>query len=146
MLIVHPQEGKRVLVGGLVLTIKIPSSASDGRYSLVEWDVKPVSRTPIITLKKSESTIYVTEGRFEFQHADRSSILEPGAAAHVPQNTRFALKNPRKARSTFLCLVSPGGFDEYADELSRILLKKDPGIAEQLRELSDRYDIQLMTT
>jgi len=143
MFIVRPQESERIVVGGLVLTIRMPSSASNGRYALIEWEVKAAARTPMITFKKGESTIYVTEGRFELQYANRTCVLEPGAAVLVPRKTTFALKNARNEPGTFLSLVSPGGFDEYARELSQLVRHRDPGIAEQLHELNARYGIEL---
>ena len=81
---------------------------------------------------------YVLEGSVEFMFDDETVDATPGTTLNVPPNVWHAVRSSRGAR--LLTIFSPGGFDQYLEELV-VLTEGQYGDAAFMRELSEKYDI-----
>jgi len=68
---------------------------------------------------------YVLDGRMDVHVADQSRGVAPGDFVYIPRRTRHAFEITSSS-AKFLCLVVPGGFEDYFLELGELTNRRFP--------------------
>lgn len=68
---------------------------------------------------------YVLDGRMDVHVADQSRCAAPGDFVYIPRATRHAFEITSTS-AKFLCMVVPGGFEDYFLELGELTDRRFP--------------------
>lgn len=138
-------EGPTVRLRGATVTRKADSAATAGAWSLLEYEAPPHFEGPpphwhaLVT-----EAFYVLAGTLTFVIEERTITAGPGAFVLVPTGIVHTFLNATAEPVRFLTFCSPGGFEQYFDDLAALVASaptwppQDPGALEALWE---RHDI-----
>ena len=77
-------------------------------------------------IHENEDEIYhILEGEYEIQCGDETYKATTGAVAVLPRRIPHASRNVSNQVSRALLLCSPGGFDDFMEELSQTQTPED---------------------
>ncbi len=136
--IILPGQGKSYDWSKDHVFVKSTLDLSDGRLTLVEDHLKPGFTLARHHHKKMIEIFYVLEGSVAFAFDDEKVLATTGTVLNVPPEVWHEVRSPEGAR--LLTIFSPGGFDQYLEELVA-LPESRYAEAAFMRELSERYDI-----
>jgi quercetin dioxygenase-like cupin family protein len=136
--IILPGQGKSYDWSKDHVHVKSSFDLSDGRLTLVEDRLKPGFFLARHHHKRMIEIFYVLDGTVEFTFDDETVRAAPGTVLNVPPDVWHEVKSEEGAR--LLTIFSPGGFDQYLDELV-VLTEGQYGDAAFMRDLAERYDI-----
>ncbi len=113
-----PGEGKSITVAGEVITLKATSEDTNGAWTLMEFNVPPHFAGPPLHWHKEETEgFYILSGTVTLQIEERVVKAPTGSFALVPPGVVHTFSNQEDVASTFLSLLSPGGFENFIEEL-----------------------------
>jgi mannose-6-phosphate isomerase-like protein (cupin superfamily) len=142
--IVGPRDGKAGSLGSIRVRFMIDAEETHaGGFSLVEHPMPPRALgAPLHRHSREDEYSYVLEGRMGALLGDEVVYAEAGDLVHKPRNQWHTFWNAGDEPCRILEIISPGGFEDYFDELV------DAGAAgppqpEWLAALADRYDLEL---
>ncbi|MEG3049046.1 MAG: cupin domain-containing protein [Thermomonas sp.] len=124
------------------LRVLVPSSATDGRFSVVELTEQPPYRTPAHVHPEMDESFYVLEGTLALDIDGRSHRLPAGSFVHIPRGTVHAQGSADERPVTLLATFSPGAFDRFfidRVELAKSVQRSDAGFQDRLVEIVRRY-------
>jgi quercetin dioxygenase-like cupin family protein len=136
--IVEPGQGKSYDWSKDHVFVKATLDLTEGRLTLVEDQLKPGFTLARHHHKKMTEIFYVLEGEVEFTFDDEVVLAKTGATVSVPRDVAHAVRSPGGAK--LLTIFSPGGFDQYLEELV-VLTEAQYADGGFMRALSERYDI-----
>ncbi len=136
--IVLPGQGKSYDWSKDHVHVKSRLELSDGRITLVEDRLKPGFFLARHHHKKMIEVFYVLEGTVVFAFDDEKVAATAGTTLNVPPGVWHEVTSPEGAK--LLTIFSPGGFDNYLEELVA-LTEAQYADAAFMRTLSERYDI-----
>ena len=124
------------------LRVLVPSSATEGRFSVVELTEHPPYRAPAHVHPEMDESFYVLEGTLALELEGRSHRLPAGSFVHIPRGTVHAQGSTDDRPVRLLTTLSPGAFEQFF--LDRVALAKsvqrsDPGFQARLLEIVRRY-------
>ena len=124
------------------LRVLVPSSATKGRFSVVELTEHPPYRTPAQVHPEMDESFYVLEGTLALEIDGRSHRLPAGSFVHIPRGTVHAQGSADETPVRLLATFSPGAFDQFfidRVELAKSVTRSDPGFQQRLVEIVRRY-------
>lgn len=124
------------------LRVLVPSSATDGRFSVVELTEHPPYRTPAHVHPEMDESFYVLEGTLALEIDGRSHRLPVGSFVHIPRGTVHAQGSAGDRPVRLLVTLSPGAFERFfvdRVELAKSIQRTDPGFQDRLLEIVRRY-------
>ena len=136
--IILPGEGKSYDWAKDHVVVKSTLDLSDGRLTLVEDRLKPGFFLARHHHKKMIEIFYVLEGIVEFAFDDEKVAATAGTTLNVPPGVWHEVQSPEGAK--LLTIFSPGGFDDYLEELV-VLSEGQYADADLMQRLSEKYDI-----
>jgi quercetin dioxygenase-like cupin family protein len=136
--ILLPGHGKSYAWSNDHVQVKASLDLTDGRLTLVEDTLKSGFALPRHFHKKMTEIFYILDGSVEFAFDNELVQATPGVVINVPSKVWHSVKSPQGAR--LLTIFSPGGFDQYLEELVT-LTESQYGDAALMRGLAERYDI-----
>lgn len=98
--------------------VLLRSEQTAGRVAVVRNTVPAGWAGPPLHHHPFDEAFYVLAGELTFQVGDRRLIAGPGALAFAPRDVVHTLANQTDAPATYLLVISPGGFENYFDELA----------------------------
>ena len=142
--IVGRRDGKAGSLGSIGVRFMIDAEETHaGGFSLVEHPMPPRALgAPLHRHSREDEYSYVLEGRMGALLGDEVVYAEAGDLVHKPRNQWHTFWNAGDEPCRILEIISPGGFEDYFDELV------DAGAAgppqpEWLAALADRYGLEL---
>ncbi len=136
--IILPDQGKNYQWSKDHVFVKSSIDLSNGRLTLVEDSLKPGFSLARHHHRKMIEIFYVLEGSVEFVFDDESVIATKGTTLNVPPGVWHAVNSPDGAK--LLTIFSPGGFDQYLEELV-VLTEAQYADLAFMKGLSEKYDI-----
>lgn len=115
-------------------------------FSLLEMAGARGAGAPAHSHGREAEAFYVLEGRMDVHVADLSRCVAPGDFVYIPRATRHAFEITSSS-AKFLCLIVPGGFEDYFLELGELtdaVFPREPkhfglGSAERRAEVAARH-------
>jgi quercetin dioxygenase-like cupin family protein len=114
---------------------------TDGRYSVFEQTTPAGWGPPRHIHAREDEIVYVLEGTYEFSLGDEHRTLSAGGCAVLPRGVPHGFRSVGPAAGRFLCLVAPGGLEEYFCEVGKC--SPPPGPA-QLVAMAKPYGLTLL--
>ncbi|KAA3660144.1 MAG: cupin domain-containing protein, partial [Chloroflexi bacterium] len=122
--LLQPGEGETLLevIGQRVVTAKVKSVETGGRWSLVEYVAPPhfTGPPPHFHREMSES-FYVLSGELSVAVENEVSTHSAGSFVNVPAGMTHTFANQLDHPTTFLIWMSPGGFEQYFADLHQLI-------------------------
>jgi mannose-6-phosphate isomerase-like protein (cupin superfamily) len=108
------EAGERYLAMGALVTIIVPSAATNGRFSVSEHVVPPTGGPPAHTHSGFEY-LHVLEGTFDVWVGDLETAIPSGVGAtiFVPPGVPHTTRNSGTGPGRQLSIYVPGGDDEF---------------------------------
>jgi len=121
-IVLSPDEGERVELGGLGVRFMIEEAQSGETFALVEHPIGPrVLAAPLHTHEREDEYTYVLEGEVGVQVGDEVRIARPGDLVFKPRDVPHAFWNAGDAPARALEIISPAGFERYFAEIAPLL-------------------------
>ena len=140
---VRAGEGKSlgILLGMDDVTVILSSEDTNGAFSLSEHVNPPGRGVPLHTHRREDETFHILEGEVEIQIGDETIIARKGDTAFLPRDIQHSWRVVGDSVARMLVTITPGGFDEFFTELSRMPANEPPDM-ERLLALSARYGLE----
>ena len=140
---VGPRDGKAVDLSSLGVRFMAWSEETGGGFSLIEHPIPPKTLAgPVHRHSREDEYSFVIEGRMGALLGDDVIVAEVGDLAFKPRNQWHTFWNPDDTPCRILEIISPGGFENYFDEMASLVSRPDLDPA-QLGELGARYGLEL---
>jgi quercetin dioxygenase-like cupin family protein len=136
---VGPDDGKIVQLFGVRFGYKIESAASGGDLAVLEVEIPSGTLVkPHLHTREDEYSL-VLAGTVGVRVGDR--VLDAGAGSYLvkPRGVPHAMWNSGSAHAKVVEMLSPGGLEDYFEELAPILENHAP--PDEYYALADRYGI-----
>lgn len=126
---------------GEVREIKLTAIQSDGRYTMVDGELKKGTGVPAHFHKWHAEVFYVTSGQVEWTVDGETHLMGPGSLVYIPPGAVHAVKVIGDQDEHHLLISQPGGH-EYVirrQQAQTPAEQADPAAREKLDELNDFY-------
>ena len=127
-ILLSPDEGEKVMTGGLGVRLMIDGEMSGGTFALVEHPMEPRALgAPMHTHRHEDEYTYVLEGEIGVQVGDEVLVAHPGDLVFKPRGVPHAFWNPADTPARALEIISPAGFERYFAEIAPLLPPANQG-------------------
>jgi mannose-6-phosphate isomerase-like protein (cupin superfamily) len=107
-----PDEGERLVLGGVTILLRIPSEATGGTFTLFE-EIPPMVDTPPHVHEREDELFYVLEGEHVIEVGDEEFRAGPGGFVFAPRGVPHAQRRVVPGVGRLLVQTSPGGFEGF---------------------------------
>jgi quercetin dioxygenase-like cupin family protein len=142
-IVLQPDEGKLLDVLGEIITIKVAGEDTGGVYTVLQEVSPPQGGPPLHLHHREDEAFYVLEGEYEVQCGENKIRAVPGSFILAPREIPHAFRNIGSGPSKVLVIATPAGIEKFFEELSE-LAKQGPPDIEKVKEIAERYEIELM--
>lgn len=127
-LVAAPGASEAIQAGPNRIDVKCRSAETAGRLGVLVYGVAPrFVAPPVLHWHTRESwTAYVTRGTIRFRFAASVQEVGAGGVVHIPPYCKFAWENPSDEAAEMLCVYTPGGFEQYFQEVTELAMR-NPG-------------------
>ncbi len=140
-IVLSPNAGREISVGSSKLFLKLFSEATNNKLSITEYELSPnFPGPPPHKHKVFEHAWYVLEGELTIQLQNEQSVLLRGSFVFIPKMTVHAFSNASDAIVKVLVIDTPGGFENYYDDLQTAFGNNKTIDQELMREIQLKYD------
>ncbi len=123
-IVVKPEEGRSVWLGGMGVIFKVSGGNTGGAFAVVEHPIEPGRLVlPHVHMHEDEYS-YVLEGTIGARVGDREIIAGQGSYVIKPRGLMHTFWNPGPGPARLLEVIAPAGFETYFVELAEAA---DPG-------------------
>jgi mannose-6-phosphate isomerase-like protein (cupin superfamily) len=139
-----PLADARVLpLFGGDLRITMPADAPGAGFSAFE-DVRQPGDGPPWHMHHGEEELFrVVSGRFRMRCGDQEFEAGPGDTALLPRGVPHSFVNSGDTVGTMMCVVQPGGFENFFIEIADAGLQI-PADMGRILEIAARYRLELL--
>jgi quercetin dioxygenase-like cupin family protein len=123
---------------GEYFLIRIPSSATNGSYSVTEIVSNPGDSTPVHVHEKEDEHILVVEGTARVLYGDKTFDAAAGTIVSLARGVPHAWGNPTETPVRLAVTATPGGCEEA------LRLIATSGDQLDLRAIADRFAVRLL--
>ena len=110
-------EGKAFWVTTSLVTCKIVSQDTEGRFSLFESLDQPDSGPPMHVHHREDESYYILQGDYEIHREGEAPLRATvGACVHVPRGTIHTYKNIASTPGRMVVITTPGGLEGFFAE------------------------------
>jgi mannose-6-phosphate isomerase-like protein (cupin superfamily) len=124
-------------------TMRLIAAAADtgGRFTVLE-QITPTGWGPPRHIHSREDEIfYILEGAYELHVGDERRTVSAGGCAILPRDVPHGFRNVAPAPSRLLCVITPGGLEEYFLAVAKCPPPPNPA---QLAELAQPFGLTLL--
>jgi uncharacterized cupin superfamily protein len=153
-LVVNPDEGRAVSLGGMGVVYKVSGDDTGGAFAVVEHPIEPGRLVLPHVHQHEDEYSYVLEGTIGARVGDQEVVAGPGSYVINPRGLMHTFWNAGPGPARLLEVISPAGFEAYFIELAeagdpnrRQELATKYGVtysSEWVRELTSKYNLRLL--
>jgi quercetin dioxygenase-like cupin family protein len=119
--VVPANGGRKMLVLGNEIEVKLDSSATAGALFVFENTIQPGEGVPPHVHSREDEIIHLIEGACEVYLDGKTYVAGAGAVINFPRNVVHSFRNVGKVPTRALFIVTPGeNFEEFFGELSAV--------------------------
>ena len=146
-IVVLPEQGKSVQLGGLGVIFKLFSSDTGGNFAVVEH---PIARgtlaAPPHRHQNEDEASYVLEGTVTVEIGDRVIRAPAGTLVFKPRGIFHTFWNETEEPARILEIISPAGFEKYFEEVAALAELHVPPDDPRRVALSEKYHVEFDRT
>ena len=140
-LILSPNDGQLVWLGGLGIHFKLDGSSTQGAFSVVEHPLEPGAFAPPHTHSREDEFSYVLEGTVGVKLGDQEFLVSQGSYIVKPRGIPHAFWNPGPEPARLIEIIAPAGFENYFMQLAALVNKNGPPDEKALDKLASEYGL-----
>jgi quercetin dioxygenase-like cupin family protein len=140
-LILSPNDGQTVWLGGLGIQFKLDGTNTQGAFSVVEHPREPGAFAPPHTHSREDEFSYVLEGRVGVKLGDEEFLVTNGSYIMKPRGIPHSFWNPGPEPARLLEIIAPADFERYFMQLAALVNKNGPPDEEALDNLASEYGL-----
>jgi quercetin dioxygenase-like cupin family protein len=114
---------------------------TDGRYTVFEQTTPAGWGPPRHVHANEDEIVYVLEGTYEMSLGEERRTVSAGGCAVLPRGIPHGFQNVGEVAGRFVCVVSPGGLEEFFLEVARSSPAPSPA---QLVGMARTYGLELL--
>jgi quercetin dioxygenase-like cupin family protein len=124
-------------------TMRLLATAADtgGRHTVFEQVTPPGWGPPRHIHSREDEIIYILEGTYDLHVGDERRTVSAGASVILPRHVPHGFRNAAPTPSRLLCVIVPGGLEEYFLAVAKVSSPPDPA---QLVELARPFGLTLL--
>jgi quercetin dioxygenase-like cupin family protein len=142
-IVVPAGEGKLLSVLGEIITCKVTSGETHGAYAVVEEVTPPQGGPPLHIHQYEDEMLYILDGECEVQCGDQTFKATKGSLAILPRKIPHGFRNVGTTPSKILVTITPGGFERFFEEVSRLPTDRPPDM-EKIMAVAQKYHLELL--
>lgn len=139
--LVGPGEGKTVKLYGVRFDYKVVSTDSGGSLAVLEVEIPAGTLVKPHNHSREDEFSLVLSGTVGVRIGDQVLAAGPGSYLVKPRGTPHAMWNVSDGPAKVAEILSPGGLEEYFEELAPILAEHRP--AAEYYQLAEDYGISI---
>lgn len=112
-----------------------------GDYSFYQVVLPPGEGSVLHLHEAMDETFYVTAGEFRITVGGVEHAAPAGVLVHGPRGVAHSFRNATDRPATMLCITTPGGIEEFFEQLAELTSRRPPAGGEELRALAARHRI-----
>jgi quercetin dioxygenase-like cupin family protein len=132
---------KSFMVFGEPVDILVNSAMTGGQSCTLLQTSPPGGGPPPHSHVHERETFYVLEGEYEFLSDGAWHKVGPGDTVQGSPATVHTFRNAGTTEGKMLVFVTPGGFENYLEEISVLSVPRD---VPQLLTISERYGVKFV--
>ena len=139
-----PSGGRKILVLGHEITLKLTCRETDGEYLVFEAVTPPGAGMALHVHRHEDEVFRVLDGEFEFQLGQQTQRVTAGAMVILPKNIPHAFRNVgTKPGRTFWTVMPGANFEKFFEELGSLPADREPDMA-KVTEIFNRHNIKIL--
>lgn len=139
-------EGETIGGVGVTVTHKARSAETGGGWSLVHYTMPPHFKTsPPHYHDQMAETFYILAGECTIQVGEERMTVPAGSFVSIPPGVLHMINNDSSEPATFLLFFTPGGFENYFDDVAQLLAEEGawpPSDMSKLQAIQAKYDMR----
>jgi quercetin dioxygenase-like cupin family protein len=139
--LVEPGQGKTIMLFAVRFDYKVTSADSGGALAALEVTIPPRTLVKPHNHSREDEFTVVLAGTVGARVGDRMVEAGAGASMVKPRGTPHAMWNLGPEPARVLEVVSPGGLEDYFEELAPVLRAKAP--PSEYDALAERYGLTI---
>jgi quercetin dioxygenase-like cupin family protein len=143
MAVLKRQDGQSVQVLGDLVCIKLPSSQSAHRMTVITVEVPPGGEVPPHIHAQEEECYYLLEGEMLVQVGGKEVAIKAGDFVHVPAGTIHGYRNLSDQPIRFLAWAVGGALDNFFLEMAEQIQVVPDDLA-KVPAILQKYGIQVV--
>ena len=143
-LLIPPDAGETVALGGLGVVYKVPGEETGGAFAIVEHPIRPgtLGAAPHTHTQEDEISL-VLEGEVGVQIGEEVFQATPGTYVMKPRGVPHTFWNAGPAPARIQEIITPAGFERYFLEVAEVLGPGGPPDVKRIMEIAARYGLTL---
>src|SRR5437867_9028781 len=117
-IVLPPNAGKSVWLGGLGVDFKIAADATGGAFAIVEHPIEPGRLVPPHVHTREDEFSYVIEGEIGVRVGDQEAQAPQGSYIFKPRGVPHTFWNAGTQLARIIEIISPPGLDKFFEELA----------------------------
>jgi mannose-6-phosphate isomerase-like protein (cupin superfamily) len=113
MLVVGPDGGEPLWVGGHRITIKATAGQTDGAFGLIESRAPVGAGPPMHVHHDVDESVWIVAGRVRWRCGQRDVTVGPGSFLLLPRGVPHTFLVVGDEEAVMLGLLTPGGTERY---------------------------------
>ena len=134
-------DGPGFTMLGTTMRLIATAAGTEGRFTVFE-QVTPAGWGPPRHIhSREDEVVYILEGTYEISLGDECRTVSAGACAILPRDVPHGFRNVGSAPGRLLCVIVPGGLEEYFMAVGKCSPPPSPA---QLVELARPFGLTLL--
>jgi quercetin dioxygenase-like cupin family protein len=129
---------KSFKVFGESIEILVSAETTNGLSTTIAQTSPPGGGPPPHLHTKEDESFYVLYGEYEFLKDGQWQPVPHGQAIHAPRGSVHTFRNVGDQVGKMLIFITPGGFENYLEEISAFAMPDD---LDKVLAVSERYGI-----
>lgn len=139
-------EGETIGVVGVTVIHKARSAETGGAWSLVHYTMPPhFKAAPPHYHDQMIEAFYILAGECTIQVGEERVTAPAGSFVSIPPGVLHTINNDSSEPVTFLLFFTPGGFENYFDDVAQLLAAESawpPSDMSKLQAIQAKYDMR----
>jgi quercetin dioxygenase-like cupin family protein len=138
---VEPGGGSLVDLGGVGVHFKVRGAQTGGAFAVVEHPVAPATIVEPHVHQHEDELSFVLPGPLWARVGEQEMELPTGSYLWKPRNVLHTFWNPGPEPARILETISPGGFENFFEQLAALLQEPTPPSEDVVYGLCDQYGL-----
>jgi quercetin dioxygenase-like cupin family protein len=129
---------------GTEVLVKLANADSDGAAAIFSHAVAPMSGPPLHRHSREDEWFYVLDGEITLEIEGQRIALRRGGSAFAARGSAHTFQNFSDAPAEILVVVTPGGFNEFFEELS--LFSQQASVSDKagIEPIARKFGIEIL--
>ena len=137
----NSSDGVTFTMLGVSIRLIARATDTDGRFTVFEQTTPSGWGPPHHVHANEDEIVYVLDGTYEVSLGDERRTVSAGGCAILPHGIPHGIRNDGETPGRFVCVVAPGGLEEYFLEIARCSPPPSPA---QLVGMAKTYGLTLL--